>query len=322
MTQSLLPPNATQLERLTAKACAKLTDLPVPLRDLWNPATCPPSLLPYLAWSLAVNYWESHWPDKAKRAVIQSSCITHQRKGTIWALRQALEPLGYTLRITEWWQHTPPDAPGTFRLNIFTKQGIGDDTRRELERLIDEVKPLSRHLIDLSFTFESTGVLKIGLANLTGDDLTVYAYAPEFISSSGTFNCPSAIHIVDDVTCSYPYEQYLTIHSDINFRSALHTIDTVTCFYPYEPYLTIHSDINFQGALHTIDTVTWFYFYDQCITTHSNINYQSALHTIDTLSCAYKRSITIPTDLNWRSALHTIDTLRCSYLPNSRTSSS
>lgn len=47
---SLLPPGSTSLERRLAQTCSGISDLQVPLRDLWNPATCPVSFLPYLAW--------------------------------------------------------------------------------------------------------------------------------------------------------------------------------------------------------------------------------------------------------------------------------
>lgn len=45
---SLLPPGSTSLERRLAQTCSGISDLQVPLRDLWNPATCPISFLPYL----------------------------------------------------------------------------------------------------------------------------------------------------------------------------------------------------------------------------------------------------------------------------------
>jgi len=43
---NLLPPSATPLERYAAAALAALGQLRVPLRDLWNPMTCPIDLLP------------------------------------------------------------------------------------------------------------------------------------------------------------------------------------------------------------------------------------------------------------------------------------
>lgn len=40
---SLLPPGSASLERRLAQTCSGISDLQVPLRDLWNPATCPVS---------------------------------------------------------------------------------------------------------------------------------------------------------------------------------------------------------------------------------------------------------------------------------------
>lgn len=46
---SLLSPGSTPLERRLAQTCRGISELQVPLRDLWDPATCPVSFLPYLA---------------------------------------------------------------------------------------------------------------------------------------------------------------------------------------------------------------------------------------------------------------------------------
>ena len=41
MAARLLPANATELERLAAEVLAQIERVPVPLRQLWNPDTCP-----------------------------------------------------------------------------------------------------------------------------------------------------------------------------------------------------------------------------------------------------------------------------------------
>ncbi|MGS4945207.1 phage tail protein I, partial [Meridianimarinicoccus sp. RP-17] len=67
---SLLPPNATPVERGFEAAGARITALPVPVRDTWNPATCPATLLPWLAWALSVDNWDPTWTEGQQRAVI------------------------------------------------------------------------------------------------------------------------------------------------------------------------------------------------------------------------------------------------------------
>jgi len=60
--KSLLPPNATALEHAADAAMARIADVNVPIRDLWNPDLCPEALLPWLAWALSVEPWDADWP--------------------------------------------------------------------------------------------------------------------------------------------------------------------------------------------------------------------------------------------------------------------
>jgi phage tail P2-like protein len=108
---SLLPPNATAPERALEQAMARLAAVPVPLRQLWNPQTCPVSLLPWLAWALRVREWDSNWPEATQRAVIAASVPVHKRKGTLGSIKQALAAAGY------------PDAVVIERVAAFTLDG-------------------------------------------------------------------------------------------------------------------------------------------------------------------------------------------------------
>lgn len=95
--QSLLPPNATALERaLEAPVGAAIGALPVPLRYLWKPEAIPSAVLPWLAWALSVDEWNDAWPETIKRAIIAKSIELHRIKGTPDAVRLALAALGYS----------------------------------------------------------------------------------------------------------------------------------------------------------------------------------------------------------------------------------
>jgi phage tail P2-like protein len=169
----LLPVGSSPLELAAAKACAELTRVPVPLRQLWNPATCPAPLLPYLAWAFSVDRWDEKWPENAKRAVIQAAKYIHSHKGTIGAIRRVVEPLGYLINVTEWWQTN--DAPGTFRLDIgVLESGITEEMYYEMERLIADAKAASRHLTGLNIIQDIPGFLYTGGVSYDGDILTVY----------------------------------------------------------------------------------------------------------------------------------------------------
>lgn len=175
----LLPSNATPLERAAAEALAEIQRVPVPLRTLWNPQTCPAALLPYLAWAFSVDRWDPAWTEAAKRDVIATSFYVHKKKGTISALRRVVEPLGYLFEITEWWQTVPLGTPGTFALKIgVLNTGITDSIYQELERLIDDAKPVSRHITGLDLAGESSGQFYFGMATYDGDVTAVMPYQP------------------------------------------------------------------------------------------------------------------------------------------------
>lgn len=202
----MLPGNATRLERLATQALACIERVPIPLRQLVNPDTCPVKLLPYLAWAFSVDRWDSAWPEAAKRAAIRSAYFIHSRKGTIGALRRVVEPLGYLIEVREWWQLAPAGVPGTFSLVVgVLDSGITDEMYAELSWLIDDAKPLTRHLIGLDISLEVQGRIPVTAAQYDGDTLTVYPYLPEAIEVTGTLSMPGREHTIDTVSV-YPWQ--------------------------------------------------------------------------------------------------------------------
>lgn len=184
---SLLPHNSTLLER--ALEAATRDALPVPLRDINNPDTCPVDLLPYLAWECSVDRWSEKWSEAAKRAAIRASYFIHAHKGTIGALRRAVEPLGYLLEVVEWWQKVPEGVPGTFELKVgVLDTGITEEMYEELTWLIDDAKPLTRHLIGLAISLETTGGVNLTACLYDGDEIDVYPPAPRDIEVTGGIN--------------------------------------------------------------------------------------------------------------------------------------
>lgn len=173
--RSLLPLNSTQLERAIEAAIDEDTE--IPLRTLYNPNTCPVALLPWLAWAWSVDRWDSSWPEAVKRSAIRSAFYIHLRKGTIGSLRRVVEPLGYIIEVREWWQTAPMGAPGTFALQVgVLETGISEEMYEELERLIDDAKPVSRHLTGLDIVLETRVESYVGVAVYDGDEVDVYPW--------------------------------------------------------------------------------------------------------------------------------------------------
>ena len=181
-----------------------MASIPTPQRMLWHIDTCPAALLPQLAWTFSVDRWDAIWPTATRRAVIKASALVHQHKGTIGAIRRAVQPLGYLISVVEWWQASPPRQRGTFQLEVgVLDSGITDEMYHELERLIDDAKRKSQHLTGLAIRLETQGAIQIGAASYDGDELTVYPYIPELISVGGIAYASGAAHLIDTMSI-YP----------------------------------------------------------------------------------------------------------------------
>jgi phage tail P2-like protein len=146
---SMLPVNATGQERAIEAATARLANVPVPVRSLWNPATCPVTLLPWLAWALSVDTWSPDWPGPVKRARIARAIEIQRKKGTLAGIRAVVEIFGGAVSIVEWWQQTPRGTPHTFSVSLSLGQIDGAPAPAALiEDVITEIrraKPARSH---------------------------------------------------------------------------------------------------------------------------------------------------------------------------------
>lgn len=171
---TLLPPNTTVLERNLEQVAAEAVQLPVQLRDLWQPASIPAHLLPHLAAAWSVDHWRDAWSEEQKRQAIGNSYAVHRRKGTVGAIRRAIEPTFQLNKITMWWQQTPETLPGTFAVDVsVTDVGIDEALYDELERQLDDAKPVSRHMSHLTIHLQSVGPFYTAAATQQGETLTI-----------------------------------------------------------------------------------------------------------------------------------------------------
>jgi phage tail P2-like protein len=167
---SLLPINATPQERALSAAGARAAMLPVPVRDMWSPDTCPVAHLPWLAWAMSVDEWDSAWSEVQKREAIKASFFVHQRKGTVGAVRAALEALGYGARVLEWFQETPKAAPYTFAVDVeLGDRGITEAVYDEAERIALATKNARSHLSRVRAIGRTRAALHVGAAAVGGE---------------------------------------------------------------------------------------------------------------------------------------------------------
>lgn len=195
--KTLLPPTATKLEKNLSQAIA--CEPPIPLRSLWDPQTCPYELLPYLAWQYSVDRWDENWSEEIKRKVIAEAFEIHKLKGTKEAIRRAVEPFGFLIKIIEWWQNN--QTPGSFGLEIgVLDKGITEESYNELSRIIDDVKPVSRQLSKLAIQLVSKGSVTIGASSYDGNTLDIYPYIAETVATQSENHSGATIHLIDTMS--------------------------------------------------------------------------------------------------------------------------
>lgn len=175
MSDRLLPPNATAQERALEDATARIGEVSVPLRDLWNPQTCPVALLPWLAWALSVDEWESDWPEQIKRDVIAGSMEIHRHKGTPWAVEQAIILAGMPFaRVEEWFEYA--GTPGHFKVVVDIEgQSVTAAEEAKLLRYIESAKRKSAWLDSLDYNLSVRSAVPVHAIGMQSSEIiTVY----------------------------------------------------------------------------------------------------------------------------------------------------
>ena len=175
---TLLPPNATPLERALAKAGA-MPHSPEEIRKLWNHRTCSLHLLPWLAWAWSVDEWDPAWTEAQQRAMVGASIRLHKKKGTVWAVREALLRSGLeSVRVIE----KPADAAHWSHFDVDVAVVDRPLTEHAINRaaaLIEENKAQRSVLRTLRTSMQSSGKVYVGIALLSGDTTTVYPLQPK-----------------------------------------------------------------------------------------------------------------------------------------------
>lgn len=186
----LLPWNATPQERALSEAVGRVSSVDTPLRELWNPDTCPPPLLAWLAWAFSVDEWNADWTDTQKREFIKRSVEVHRYKGTIGAVRDALAALQFSARVQEWFNQSPAGAAYTFRVLLEVDQvGIDQAAFAALFAVIDRTKNLRSHLDLVELSVRTEAGPHVVVAAGVGNEITLTNYERAILVLNETTIC-------------------------------------------------------------------------------------------------------------------------------------
>lgn len=179
--KSLLPPNATGLLKDLEKVAAKSLDLVTLNRFVNNPNEAPENILPWLAWAVSADDWSDSWSKQIRRNLIKASIEIHKKKGTIGALKKALQAFNYTnVKVEEWFEYGA--EPYFFRVFFdITEPGFDDSFLSEAGKIVENTKNARSHLESIrAYLSAEVGLTRIGNAIISKDVTTlppiVYEY--------------------------------------------------------------------------------------------------------------------------------------------------
>lgn len=140
---TLLPPNASPFERSLEQGMAPYGDeREVFIDKLWRPFECPIKVLPFLAWALGVRRWDPAWPEAVRRQAVADAIAVHRIRGTLGAVRAALDEVGAVYDIEE----RPGGARFKMAISVYNSNTLlGETDVAALREYIDDVKRYSVH---------------------------------------------------------------------------------------------------------------------------------------------------------------------------------
>ena len=138
---SLVPPNATPMERAFAAVCVAMLAIDAPLATLANPDTIPAKFLPWLAWSLGVRTWKPYWSEAVKRSRVRHAIDIAKRQGTAQSVEDVVTSFGGHVELRPWFEQDPPGEPFTFQMAISVTEDAHEGTSAAfVDDIVAEVK--------------------------------------------------------------------------------------------------------------------------------------------------------------------------------------
>jgi phage tail P2-like protein len=154
MYRTLLPPNPTQGEQALEQVMGHASDQPIDIRTVKSADDCPLELLPWLAWEYAVTYWDENWTEAQKRSVIKSAPKVNKTRGTAGAVKHALEAVGRSIDVVEWFNDSPAGEPYTFRI-LVNGYAVTADELKLIAQQVADAKNARSYMSDIQIGQQS-----------------------------------------------------------------------------------------------------------------------------------------------------------------------
>ena len=168
MTVTILPPNATKLEKaLDTVGGIRIDTLPAPLRTLWSPANCPEDALPWLARTVGITRWDASMPISLRRARVAKGIAIARHMGTVQSLRDVIASYGGIVVKQEWLEQEPKAVPHTFTLQITLGGQVAAPTLDFINSVIADVTATKPERSKFTFTITLNTRATVAIARAT-----------------------------------------------------------------------------------------------------------------------------------------------------------
>lgn len=195
----LLPPSAERLERAIAEAAGDIERVPVVIREIWDPDTCPANVLPWLAWAFSIDDWDDNWSEQHQRDSIRVAIVGQRHKGSIGAVRNALGALGIEARVQEWFAQKPSGTPYTFWLWLEAEQTpVTTEGIEQALKIIERLKSLRSHLNKIQVRATSRTRTRVATVTNLGAEVTIAHFTGRpLVVNEGALAMPHTLMATD-----------------------------------------------------------------------------------------------------------------------------
>lgn len=125
------------------RAVSGATDAPAIYANLDNLTG---AILDSLAVQYDVTVWRDTWADSIKRNVLKTAISDKRKKGSVYAVKNALASLGAAASISEWFEYN--GEPHTFKIYVAQSEipgHVASEVQEDVISLVDDAKPVRSH---------------------------------------------------------------------------------------------------------------------------------------------------------------------------------
>ncbi|MDL2279060.1 phage tail protein I [Desulfovibrio sp. OttesenSCG-928-G11] len=140
-------------------------------------------LLTHLAVMQHVDIWDEQWSLSAKRAFLFRQILLHRKKGTPWAVEEAVSLVYGPAEVREWFEYG--GRRGCFRLNVKIHEGgLPMTDILKIEQMVEKYKRKSQHFCDedpqggITFSLATTCPARVAVLALMDEAISVRPYVP------------------------------------------------------------------------------------------------------------------------------------------------